>query len=370
MWINSEGASGGIIIMWKKGFFKLLDHIKEFSFILLKGILNKLGVEASIVNGYALNDMGGRSVLWSVLRNHEVGMEGLWVIGGDWNDILKIEEILGQDYTDASMRHFQAFVNERGLVDIPMFGANFTWSNDQSNLSMSRLDRFLISSDLVAQFNQTQQWCVKVSFSDHHAIELGWDYVNWGPKPFKTFNWWLKDLTSELKAKFGKRFIGLVEDIKTKEDRLFEVEVLRQSNANNTDLWKESILLKQGIKSLRRKEASNGLQKSRAKWLKLGDCNSKFFHILYNNRIRSNSIDSICVKGDVLSNPSVAKRAIADFFKEHFNNCRGPFLSLLSGAFKSISLLESNRLEALFSDHRLKQRYEAVGLIGRQAPMV
>ncbi|PWA84305.1 Endonuclease/exonuclease/phosphatase [Artemisia annua] len=366
-WSNSEGASGGIIIMWKQGFFKLLDHREEFSFIILKGTLIRLGVQASIVNVYAPNDMGDRRGLWRLLRNHEVGMEGLWVLGGDWNDILNIEERLGQNYVDASMRDFQSFVNDCSLVDIPMSGANFTWSNGESNLSMSRLDRFLISSEWLAQLNQTRQWCVKVSFSDHHAVAVGWDSVNWGPKPFKTFNWWLEDPTcmacfqnawkssqnlygagfsllekfknvkQELKAKFGKRFISLVEEIKMKENRLFQVEVLRQSNANNSDFWEEYISLKHEVKSLRRKEASNALQKSRAKWLKLGDCNSKFFHILYNNRIISNSIDSICVKGEVISNPSVAKRAIADFFKAHFNNCMGPFLRPLNGAFKSIS---------------------------------
>ncbi|GJR79308.1 transposon TX1 uncharacterized 149 kDa protein [Tanacetum coccineum] len=262
--------------------------------------------------------MVDRRSLWRLLRNHEVGMEGLWILAGDWNDILNIEERLGQYCVDASMRDFQSFVNNCNLVDIPMSGANFTWSNGQSNLSMSRLDRFLISSDWVSQFNQTRQWCVNVSFSDHHAVVMGFTLLEK-----------FKNVRGGLKAKFGKRFNSIVDDIKTKENRLFQVEVLRQSN-DNTELWKEFISLKYEIKSLRRKEASNALQKSRVKWLKLGDCNSKFFHILYSNRIRPNSINAIRIKGE------------------------GPFFRPLRGAFKSISLLDSDRLEAPFLESEIK----------------
>ncbi|PWA57175.1 hypothetical protein CTI12_AA411590 [Artemisia annua] len=163
-------------------------------------------------------------------------MEGLWVLGGNWNDILHFEERLGQCYVDASMRDFQSFVNDCILVDIPMSGVKFTWSNGQSNLSMSRLDRFLISSDWLAQFNQTRQWYVRVSFSDHHAVSLD-------PNCMACFqNAWnssqtlcdagfsllekFKNVIGELKVKFGKRFTSLVEEIKVKENKLFQRERL------------------------------------------------------------------------------------------------------------------------------------------------
>nr|GFC78001.1 RNA-directed DNA polymerase, eukaryota [Tanacetum cinerariifolium] len=122
-WSNSEGASGEIIIMWKQSFFKLLEQREEFSFIILKGIRNKLGEQASIVNVYAPNDMVDRRGLWRLLRNHEVGMEGLWVLASDWNNILTIKKMLGQFCVDASMRDFQLFLNDCSLVDIPMLGA-------------------------------------------------------------------------------------------------------------------------------------------------------------------------------------------------------------------------------------------------------
>ncbi|GKC59266.1 cysteine-rich receptor-like protein kinase [Tanacetum coccineum] len=121
---------------------------------------------------------------------------------------------------------------------------------------------------------------------------------------------------------FNHRFSLVMEEIKSKERRLFEVEALRQNDSLNEDLWKEFVALKCSIRCLRRKEAMNAYQKFHAKWLRLGDCNSKFSHMIYNSRMRSNSLQSISVKGEVYSDPYKAKGATAEFFREHFQSSR------------------------------------------------
>lgn len=45
------------------------------------------------------------------------------------------------------MQMFDAFVQRRGLRDSPLFAAKYTWSKNQENLVMYRLDRFLTSPD-------------------------------------------------------------------------------------------------------------------------------------------------------------------------------------------------------------------------------
>ena len=58
------------------------------------------------------------------------------------------------------------------LVDFPLGGARFTWSNHQSSPSLSRLDKFLIASDLVELFPQVCQIALPKSTSDHCPILL------------------------------------------------------------------------------------------------------------------------------------------------------------------------------------------------------
>ncbi|GKC86679.1 cysteine-rich receptor-like protein kinase, partial [Tanacetum coccineum] len=150
-----------------------------------------------------------------------------------------------------------------------------------------------------------------------------------------------------------------VEEIRAKERRLFQVKFLRETNSD-VMLWKEFVSLKQQIKCLRRKETLNGIQKSRVKGLRFGDCNSKFFHMLHTSRMRANILDSITVKGDVLDNPIDAKRAISNFFKDHFNNSMGPFFWPLKGAFKSISTLHNvikNDTVDFFREFHVKGRF-------------
>lgn len=42
---------------------------------------------------------------------------------------------------------FEDFVDRNDLIDVHLVGARFTWSNFQDNLSLSKLDRFLVSTD-------------------------------------------------------------------------------------------------------------------------------------------------------------------------------------------------------------------------------
>lgn len=50
------------------------------------------------------------------------------------------------------MRDFSDWIRNHGLVDLPLRGVNFTWSNMQENLVMYRLDRFLVSTNWLDLF--------------------------------------------------------------------------------------------------------------------------------------------------------------------------------------------------------------------------
>lgn len=43
-----------------------------------------------------------------------------------------------------SILSFQTFINDNELIDIPLIGKCFAWSNSQERLAMRRIGRFLI----------------------------------------------------------------------------------------------------------------------------------------------------------------------------------------------------------------------------------
>ena len=68
-----------------------------------------------------------------------------WCFGGDFNVFWFPSERSSDSYYTTGMRNFSDFISEKGLVDIPLVGGQFTWSNNQENELWSRIDRFLLS---------------------------------------------------------------------------------------------------------------------------------------------------------------------------------------------------------------------------------
>ena len=55
------------------------------------------------------------------------------------------------------MLDFSDFISEHNLIDLSLEGGTFTWSNSRVVASQSRLDRFLLSSDLEEHFPNIRQ---------------------------------------------------------------------------------------------------------------------------------------------------------------------------------------------------------------------
>lgn len=84
------------------------------------------------------------------------------------------------------------FINSLTLVDLPLERRKFTWyrSNGQCG---SSLDRFLLTNSWMTEWPNLAQFGLKRKVSDHTAILLKEDVKDWGPKPFKFLNSWVRE---------------------------------------------------------------------------------------------------------------------------------------------------------------------------------
>lgn len=89
---------------------------------------------------YGPCDQNLMSVLWEELNRLKRGWQAPWCAGGDFSAVRCPEERLGGKRFSRHMQGFNNFIQEFGLVDLPLQGATFTWSNGRVS---SRLDRFL-----------------------------------------------------------------------------------------------------------------------------------------------------------------------------------------------------------------------------------
>lgn len=70
-----------------------------------------------------------------------------WCVGGDFNVIRFPSERSGAEHFTPGMIDFSDFIFSLGLMDIPLEGEKFTWSNNRETPAMSRIDRFLYSGE-------------------------------------------------------------------------------------------------------------------------------------------------------------------------------------------------------------------------------
>ena len=93
-------------------------------------------------------------------------------MGGDFNVVRFLSERLGSNSFTATMQEFSNFILEQGLIDLPLQGGAFTWSNSRKVASKARLDRLLFSVDWEDKFPMVSQRRMSRLFSDHFPIVI------------------------------------------------------------------------------------------------------------------------------------------------------------------------------------------------------
>lgn len=345
---EAEGSSGGLISIWSVDILKEEEIIVNKHFILIKGTLTN-SFPCIIVNIYAPNNYMDRRSLWNELVVMKERSDVPWCIGGDFNEIRSISERLGCTRLDRGMRDFQNFLSEMEVRDIPLIGRRFTWSNFQETNIQSRLDRFVFSQEWLDHF-KLSQWGLQRLISDHCPVLITDEVKDWGKKPFRFINAWLTHPKClqiikegwEADSSLGWAGFRILQKLSGIKIKLKEWNSSEFGNLNTKseelklklqqyDLIAESRSLSEVEKAERNKcrqdfwavdkmKESLWRQKSRFRWIKLGDRNTKFFQISANNRYRRNFIGSIELEGVIYEEPEQIKQMAVKYFEARFKN--------------------------------------------------
>ncbi|GJV89185.1 RNA-directed DNA polymerase, eukaryota, reverse transcriptase zinc-binding domain protein [Tanacetum coccineum] len=86
--------------------------------------------------------------------------------------------------------HFNAFIDSSGLIDLPIGGWLFTWMN-KAGTKLSKLDRFLITEDVLDSTPDIRIMALDFLWSNHTPILLHVLKPEFGQTPFMFYNSWL-----------------------------------------------------------------------------------------------------------------------------------------------------------------------------------
>ncbi|XP_076894798.1 uncharacterized protein LOC143547198 [Bidens hawaiensis] len=169
---SARGRSGGMLSVWDNSVF-VKRHISCLNnFVVVEGEWVILGLKCFMVNVYAPQDEMEKRVLWQSLSfiNNNLGH---YFIMGDFNEV--------------------RFEHERMGTTFPIGWPGFYFTQvDATEKKLSKLDRFLLSADLISRLPNMEAIALDLSIANHHPILLRQSKLNFGPIPFKFFNSWME----------------------------------------------------------------------------------------------------------------------------------------------------------------------------------
>ncbi|XP_026431923.1 uncharacterized protein LOC113329172 [Papaver somniferum] len=246
------------------------------------------------------------------------------------------------------MRKFNKFIVEHDIIDLPLKGARYTWSNGQSNPVMCRLDKFLISPSLEQYYPFFTQLDKSRPKYDHIPLLLDISNPSWGPSPFRfeamwfmengflqlLEDWWLsfcfagtpstvlwlklKALKEKLKVWNKEVFGHTTTKLNIILSNIQTLDLLGEDNGLTEEERNVHIQNKAEFERISKMEETSWEIKSKTKWLQDGDRNTSFFISNASARRRYNRIRQLYVDNELVSDRKRLQEHIVGFYKTLF----------------------------------------------------
>nr|GFA33540.1 RNA-directed DNA polymerase, eukaryota [Tanacetum cinerariifolium] len=172
---ESVGKSRGILCVWDPNMFQKINDTVSDYFIMIRGVWVSSGKRLLILSVYAPPDLSEKKILWDYLSFVIRNWDGEVVIMGDVNEV---RDISGSIFNKHGAEAFNSFIVNAGLVEVLLGGCS-------SAKKMSKLDRFLISDNLMFSCPSISSTSLDIFLSDHRPVIMREAHYDFWPITFK-----------------------------------------------------------------------------------------------------------------------------------------------------------------------------------------
>ncbi|KAL4332119.1 hypothetical protein GQ457_07G022500 [Hibiscus cannabinus] len=390
-YVEPYGLGGGLALWWNEDAdISVLSSCKNLidTHIAIK---NEEPWFCSFVYGPPQND--DKTKFWLYMSKLRKNNEVRWCILGDTNMVVSQEEKLGGLPVNSNQANcLLEFMNCSGLMELPLKGGNFTWSNKRENEVniLEKIDRCLFSLEWNSLFPKSMGFMDAAIGSDHCPITLLLQGIKRKrKKEFKFEARWLEE--EECKKNVEKEWAS-TESISNHQSLLHKKlkatgiklskwsfkkygkerqrsQELRKliAQAQDKPLSKTSSAevkdLKDELNKILDAQEKFWHQRARVNWLKAGDKNTSFFHATTIQNRRRNSICKLKTRdGRWIEDESEIALCMEDHYKKLFAKDPSLNFSFISECIPMSIFEEMNR--GLSKDVSIEEIKEAVFNMG------
>ena len=255
--------------------------------------------QVSVLTIYSPCEIQNKRLLWDQVKQLKQSLLGdLWCILGDFNSIRDLHERFG--------------ICQRGSGPL----------KDLSNIQQSRILK-----------------------------GLGPQQSGWGgyvlKEKIKTLKQVLKKWNKDHFGDTFKRVKRIEEELNKLEEETSHRQLSIQEGMRLRQLQEALWTAAQAYESLLR-------QKTRVRWLKQGDCNSRYFHLMMNATRRNNYLKGVMVDGNWVHEPALVKEEVKSFFSNRYQESDYQRPTLEGICFQKLNQHQNDRLTACFQEEEVK----------------
>jgi mannosylglycoprotein endo-beta-mannosidase len=315
----SVGASGGILVLWNSAIFSgVLVQTEKYGIIIkFSSMHNNEAWTLVCVYGPCQGVERDNFVSW--LYNLQIPAEENWLFLGDFNFMRSQDNRNkpGGDINDMFL--FNEIIGQLGLLEIPIKGRAYTWSNMQQDPLLEQLDWFLTSANWISTFPNTLVIPLAKNGSDHVPCIVNIDTNIPKAKIFRFDNYWVSmpgflecvsnswekeshksyssaivaDKMKRLRYELKKWHVSLTK-LKALIQKCNEVILALDTLEERRSLFRVEFnfrnIVKLHLDELLLAECNYWRKRCTIRWIKQGEDNTKFFHAMATERYRRNTI--------------------------------------------------------------------------------
>jgi hypothetical protein len=255
--------------------------------------------------------------------------------GGDVNDMFLFNEIIGH----------------LGLLELPLKGRRFTWSNMQAQPLLEQLDWFFTSAEWISSFPNTI--VMPLANTDHVPCVINIDNVIPKASIFRFENFWVDQpgfmdcVKQAWEAGTNKKYTSAIIAAKFKSLRYalkhwhmnFSQLKIIIHNCNKAILIWDSLeeqrplfitefnfrkIVKLHLEKLLKIECNYWRKRCTVRWVKVGEDNTKFFHAMATQRNRRNTISMLKANdGRVVSDHAEMAALLWSSYRDRMGSSEG-----------------------------------------------